>query len=357
MQAGADLPLSDLLARWVAEQQQRDGLSQVSRPRIGILAAQSHVRDGGWPAYSGDAPTVQAVLEAGGLPCLVPTLAVIEGYDPLQLLSDDRTFALFFGVLWPVVRELDGLILAGGGDLSSCLYDQPPHPQTEAPNAWRDVWECYLARLSWLLCIPTLGICRGMQLMNVALGGTPYQDLRAQWPKESPTLLRHRGRGRVSPSNWVSHPLHVLQPDSRLAVAVRGRGSLDRPFLDAVLSMHHQAVQDLAASMEVVATSSDEVIEAIEETSSIRWWVGVQFHPEWMTHLSWSLGLFTAFIDASRCYSAVPRDEVETLLDEVQAWLREHDRAWHTAESPLALSGETQGERAHAALPLQKHAV
>jgi hypothetical protein len=79
MQAGADVPLSDLLANWVAEQQQRDGLNQVSRPRIGILAAQSHVRDGGWPAYSGDAPTVQAVLEAGGLPCLIPALPVIEG--------------------------------------------------------------------------------------------------------------------------------------------------------------------------------------------------------------------------------------------------------------------------------------
>jgi GMP synthase-like glutamine amidotransferase len=149
----------------------------------------------------------------------------------------------------------------------------------------------------------------------------------------------------------------VLQPDSRLAVAVRGRGSVDRPYLDAVLSMHHQAVQELAACLEVVATSSDEVIEAIEETSSIRWWVGVQFHPEWMTHLSWSLGLFTAFVDASRGYSAVPRDEIETLMDEIQAWLREHDRAWHTAEEPLALSGETQSEKAHAALPLRKHAV
>jgi gamma-glutamyl-gamma-aminobutyrate hydrolase PuuD len=105
-------------------------------------------------------------------------------------------------VLWPVVRELDGLILAGGGDLTSCLYGKPPHPQTETPDAWRDVWERYVALLAWLLCIPPLGICRGMQLMNVALGGTLYRDLRAQWPKE-------------------------------------------RPYLDAVLSMHHQAVEEL----------------------------------------------------------------------------------------------------------------
>ena len=193
--------------------------------------------------------------------------------------------------------------------------------------------------------------------MNVALGGTLYQDLRAQWPKERLALLRHRARGRVSSSSWVSHPLHVLQPDSRLAVAVRGRGSVDRPYLDGVLSMHHQAVQEVAACLEVVATSADEVIEAIEETTSARWWVGVQFHPEWMTHLSWSLGLFTAFVDAGRGYAAVPRDEIETLLDDIQAWLREHDRTLQTKAAPLALTAETQSERSYAVLPLQKHAV
>jgi hypothetical protein len=97
MQTVGDAPVSDLLAHWIAEQQQRNGLSQSSRPRIGILAARSHVRDGGWPAYSADAPTVHAILESGGLPFLIPTLPLIEGYDPLQLLCDDRTFALFFG--------------------------------------------------------------------------------------------------------------------------------------------------------------------------------------------------------------------------------------------------------------------
>ena len=156
VQAVADASVSDLLAHWIAEQQQRDDLCLRERPRIGILAAQGHLRDGGWPSYGGDAPTVQAILEAGGFPCLIPTLPLIEGYDPLQLLSDDHAFALFFGVIWPVVRELDGLILTGGGDLSSCLFGEPPHPQTETPDAWRDVWERYVALLAWLLCIPTL---------------------------------------------------------------------------------------------------------------------------------------------------------------------------------------------------------
>jgi putative glutamine amidotransferase len=356
MQAVEDTSISDLLSHWITEQQQRDGLGSRERPRIGILAAQSTMRDGGWPVYSGDAPTVHAVLEAGGMPYLIPALPLIEGYDPLLLLCDDRTFALFFGVLWPVVRELDGLILTGGGDLSSCLYGKSPHPQTETPDAWRDVWERYIALLAWLLCIPTLGICRGMQLMNVALGGTLYQDLRAQWPKERPTLLRHRARGRVSSSNWISHPVHLTSPESRLAMAIRGRGALDRPYLDAVLSMHHQAVDVVVPGCEVVATSPDGVIEAFEETHSARWWVGVQFHPEWMTHLCWALGLFTALVDASRGYAVLPRDEIETLLEEIQSWLRQQDQSLRATPAPFALTTETQNER-HAALTLQRSVV
>jgi gamma-glutamyl-gamma-aminobutyrate hydrolase PuuD len=133
----------------------------------------------------------------------------------------------------------NGLILSGGGDVSACLYGKPPHPQAETLDLWRDVWERYLALLSRLLCLPTLGICRGMQLMNAALGGTIYQDLPTEWPKDRPALLRHRGRGWVFSSNWITHPVELVRPDSRLALAVKGRGELGRP----VLSMHHQAVE------------------------------------------------------------------------------------------------------------------
>jgi hypothetical protein len=143
-----DTQVIDLLEHWIAELQQRDDLYLRERSRIGILAAQSYVRDGGWPSYGGDAPTIHAVLEAGGFPCLIPTLSLIEGYNPWQLLSDDHAFALLFRVIWPVVRELDGLILTGGGDLTSCLYNQQPHPQTETSDAWRDVWERYIALLA-----------------------------------------------------------------------------------------------------------------------------------------------------------------------------------------------------------------
>ena len=209
VQAVADTSVSDLLEQWVSEQLGRSDAARCQRPRVGVLAASGTLRDGGWPVYGGDAPTVHAVLEAGGFPCLIPALPLLEGYDPLQLFHDDHTFALLFDVLWPVMQNLDGLILTGGGDLYACLYGQQPHPQAETPDVWRDVWERYLALLSWLLCLPTLGICRGMQLMNAALGGTMYQDLRAQWPKDRPKLVRHRARegsppptGSRIPCSW-----------------------------------------------------------------------------------------------------------------------------------------------------------
>ena len=103
--------------------------------------------------------------------------------------------------------------------------------------------------------------------------------------------------------------------------------------------------------------SPDGVIEAFEETAAARWWVGVQFHPEWMTQFNWALGLFTALIDASSSYTAVPRDEIDTLLDEIRAWLRQHDRALHADAVPIALMDQTQSGEHRPVLTLQRHVV
>jgi len=330
-----DAPLSERIAAWVVTQHQHQ--AHRSRPRIGILSSGGYLREGGWPVYGGDAPTVHAILEAGGFPYLLPTLPLIEAYDPFHLLTDDHTFEVVFELLWSLVRDLDGLVLTGGGDLYPGLYRQLPHPQTESSDVWRDVWERYIALLAWILCIPTLGICRGMQLMNIVLGGTLYQDLQAEWPKDRPPLLLHRVRGRVSPFSWITHPVLLHPGASLLAEAVRGKGELDRRYLDPVLSMHHQAVETLAPGLILSASSPEGVIEGFEESSIARWWVGVQFHPEWMTHVSWSLGLFTALIGASRAYSAIPREELGPFLDEIQGWLRQRDRAMIHQPAPLPL--------------------
>jgi len=344
-----DSPLNERIAAWIVTQHQHS--AHRSRPRIGILSPSGYLREGGWPVYGGDAPTVHAILEAGGFPSLLPTLPLIEGYDPFHLLVDDHTFQIVFELLWPLVRDLDGLILTGGGDLYPCLYRQSPHPRSESPDVWRDVWERYIALLAWLLCIPTLGICRGIQLMNVVLGGTLYQDLQAEWPKDRPPLLRHRVRGRLSPSSWITHPVHLHRCASRLVEAVRGKGELDRHYLDPVLSMHHQAVETLAPGLLLTASSPDGVIEAFEDTSTARWWVGVQFHPEWMTHVSWSHGLFTALIEASITYSAIPKEELESFLDEIEGWLRQHDRAVLHQPAPLPLPAGTLSNGHTTSLP------
>lgn len=277
---------------------------------------------------------------------------MIEGYDPFHLLTDDHTFQIVFQLLWLLVRDLDGLVLTGGGDLYPCLYRQSPHPHTESPDVWRDVWERYVALLAWILWILTLLICRGMQLMNVVLGGTLYQDLQAQWPKDRPTLLRHHIRGRLSPSAWITHPIYLHRRASRLAEAVWGKGELDRHYLDSVLSMRHQAVEALAPGLVASASSPEGVIEALEDAASYRWWVAVQFHPEWMTHVSWSLGLFTALIEASRAYTAIAREELESFLDKIQGWLRQRDRALIQQPAPLSLLAGTPTGRQTSSLPL-----
>jgi hypothetical protein len=142
--------------------------------------------------------------------------------------------------------------------------------------------------------------------------------------------------------------VQITRPDCRLAQAVKGRGELGRPVLDAVLSMHHQAIDVLAPVLAVSATAPDGVIEACEDRSPVRWWVATQFHPEWCTHLSWVMGLFTTFVDACRAYSTVPREEIEPLHVEIRDWLRQRDRlasphrlttTWQPGEANLPDTG------------------
>lgn len=307
------------------------------RPRIGILSTSGCMRDGGWPVYAGDAATVNAVFEAGGYPVIIPTLALMQGYDPFNLLADDDAFEEVFAIVWQTLRGLDGLLLAGGGDVYSCLYGHVMHPRAETPEVWRDIWERYFALAAWLLYLPTLGICRGMQVMNVVMGGDLFQDVRAQWPRTMPPLLSHRGRGRISADNWVEHPV-TIYPKSRLGSIIRGREEKVpyRQHLEAVLSMHHQIVGyitpeaqivgNLAQNLIVSATAPDGVIEGIEDSDPRRFWVAVQFHPEWVVYLGWSLRIFSALVEASAAYATLPPSLAESLGGEVCGWIRQCDR-------------------------------
>jgi hypothetical protein len=152
-----------------------------------------------------------------------------------------------------------------------------------------------------------------------------------------PPLLSHR-RGRPVYKNLINHhhPLMIRQR-SWLAQAVRGRGERPPPryHLDAVLSQHHNFVGvcvpgsegimgHLAPGLQVVGTAPDGVIEAIADTDPLRVFIAVQFHPEYVTSLEWSMGIFTYHVDACARYAALPRAELETFRDDVRAWL------WYT---------------------------
>ena len=162
---------------------------------------------------------------------------------------------------------VDGLILTGGEDIDPSWYGAEPSPILSPPSRERDLFELALFAVARQQHLPILGICRGIQLINVALGGTLFQDL----PSERAGVVEHRPEG---PRDFRSHRVR-LQPESRVAGAL-GTTSL------TVNSSHHQAIKDLAPGLLATGWTDDELIEAIESPSDEPWLLAVQWHPEEM---------------------------------------------------------------------------
>jgi putative glutamine amidotransferase len=180
-----------------------------------------------------------------------------------------------------------GLILTGGEDVDPALYGSAPHPALGEVHPERDAFEIALVRAAHARRIPTLAICRGVQVANVALGGTLVQDL----PSEQPTAIAHDGSwGR---SDRV-HDVHVAAR-SRLARAI---GATDL----RANSMHHQAIARIAGGLVAVARAPDGVVEGVEWAGDDWWMAGVQWHPEELTATAepWDHALFAAFAAAVR---------------------------------------------------------
>jgi len=183
-----------------------------------------------------------------------------------------------------VVEHAGGLVLSGGGDLDPGLYGEPLHPKGNPPDAARDATELALINAARQRKRPVLAICRGIQALNVALGGTLVQDIASQVHG----ALEHNTTARRAER---SHPVSVT-PESRLA---RALGAIEI----SVNSLHHQAVARVAAGLRATAWSPDGIIEGIETVDD--WWVlAVQWHPEEMdkTEEKWDRGLFRAFARA-----------------------------------------------------------
>lgn len=163
------------------------------------------------------------------------------------------------------LRRVDALLMIGGGDIHPCHWGETLLPESNTPDPIRDAYDLALARIAYQLSIPTLGICRGMQAMNVAFGGDIYQDIYSQQPDAH--LLQHsQSAARCA----TSHPVDIT-PGSLLNIIV-GADTLP------VNSFHHQAIRRVADGWIASATAPDGTIEAIEHTHYTM--IGVQWHPE-----------------------------------------------------------------------------
>ena len=228
-------------------------------PNIGITIGKALV-DGRW-RYQCAEDYVRAILAAGGRPVLLPAETVLAAGESLA-------------------AEYAGFILSGGGDLEAGLYGQAPHPANGEPDPARDQAELFLASLAVRVGRPLLAICRGLQVLNVALGGDLLQDLpSAGFP----------GHDQAEPRTARTHPVELIG------------GTLLGELLPArivVNSFHHQAVGRLAGDLAVAGRSPDGVIEAAVLPG--RPVLGVQWHPEGYAHLAQDAArLFTWLVGES----------------------------------------------------------
>jgi len=341
-----------------------------SRPLVLMPGSFASTQTGRWPLYGGDAAGMDCLRLVGGSPFSLGSTPLLDG-DPLAILIDDAAFDQAFEVIWSFIEQVDirGLYLGGGGDLFSGLYGQSLMSRTGEPELWRDLWERYLLFFAWVLRWPTLGMCRGGQHMNVALGGGLIQDLRTQWRSlwspyanefEMLPLLRHSSLVKIpTPDTMCTHPL-LVDPKSLLAALVQpGFATLTQSTLqiEAALSLHHQAigfvlpdnriVGHVAAGCRVSSIAHDGVIEALEATDD-RFWLALQFHAEWSQDSAWAQGIFAGFVQACRDYTSLSHAQLRALKPAMSAWIRAHDRAifgWSTFQG--------QKMPAHAADPMR----
>jgi gamma-glutamyl-gamma-aminobutyrate hydrolase PuuD len=185
---------------------------------------------------------------------------------------------------------IDGLMLTGGGDVAPSRYGEEPVPSIEAAEPGRDEFEIALVLAARRKKLPILAICRGIQVLNVAYGGTLVQDI----PSQLPGAGTHNLAVPEHESYALAHEIWV-EKDSLLAKLMRDRIADDGLEVN---SRHHQAVKDVAKGFKVTATAPDGVIEAIEDPASA-FCLGVQWHPENFFRTGEFRALFEGFLEAA----------------------------------------------------------
>lgn len=236
-----------------------------AQPLIALTATrQTHPKRA--PTYEIPQAYLDAILTAGGLPILLPSSL------PLAALPE-------------LVAHYDGFVLSGGGDVDPALYGGRLTAAVHSIDPERDAFERALIPLVLEADKPLLAICRGVQILNVALGGSLYEDIASQLPN----ALRHDWYPNY-PRDYLAHTVEV-EAGSRLAEILDTRTLRTN-------SLHHQAIRQPAPGLEVVARAEDGVIEAVE-LSRKRFAIGVQWHPECLPNESAMQQLFSEFVNVA----------------------------------------------------------
>ncbi len=242
------------------------GLDPATAPVVGLSG---YAVQAAWGMWTGDTVLlprayVDAVLGAGGIPVLLPPLP---------------------GVIEAVLPRLDGLLIAGGPDVDPARYGQERGPNTQPPVLERDDAESALIAGAIGSGLPVLGVCRGMQVLNVLRGGTLTQHL--------PDLVGHDEHSPPGLSTFARHPVRV-GGGTRLAEAL-GLDGTDGGELAGVPTYHHQGIAVVGDGLVPTAWAADGTVEAVEDPA-LPFCVGIQWHPE----AGEDPALFTALVQAAR---------------------------------------------------------
>jgi putative glutamine amidotransferase len=233
------------------------GITCATAPKVGLESARQAL----------NRPYVWAVEQSGGVPVLIPAT---------QCAANAERY----------LSVLDGLLLSGGVDIAPECYGQELHPELGEVDADRDAIELPLTQLALDQDMPLFAICRGTQLLNIALGGTLFQDI----PSQKPSPIQHQQRYAGIPRHCVTHTVHI-ERESRLAEIVGATRIASNSF-------HHQALDAIGEGLAVTAHAPDGIVEAVESRRH-RYVLGVQFHPEETFEVdSPSRRLFRAFVEA-----------------------------------------------------------
>lgn len=208
---------------------------------------------------------VNAVMQAGGVPMLIPSMIAEDGWDAAY-------------------SRLDGILFSGGGDVSLEFFQGDPHPRIDGEDTQRDAVELKIVQAAASDGKPFLGICRGCQVVNVALGGTLYTHI----PDQLPNALDH---------DYPGNKRTVLVHDVKIEEGTHFAGIYGEPIIK-VNSLHHQGLKDIAPALRVAGNSPDGLVEAVELPEH-PFGLAVQWHPEWLTDQEPTRNLFRKFVEAA----------------------------------------------------------